>query len=71
LQYRKFGYSDQQVYLSNLLKYKIVTKESIIHLLAGNEVRELPENLPDLLNKIGLDIIQFKEIICKHWNISI
>lgn len=69
LQYKKFGYSDQQLFLSNLIKYKIVSKESIIHLLKNNEVTQMPKNIDYLLSKLNINLNDFKSVLHKHWHL--
>jgi hypothetical protein len=69
LQYKKYGYSDQQLFLSNLIKYKNVSKDSILHLFDNNEVTEIPKDLEFLLSKLNVNINDFRDVAKKHWNL--
>ena len=66
--YKKYGYSEKQVFISNYLKYGQIDKEKAKKLLLSEEIKNLPINLIEVLkNYFDISMSQFENCIKKNW----
>lgn len=71
MQTLKFGYSDQQVFLSNLMNYGISKKEDLLPLMRSEEVTQKPDETSELAKIFDLSDEEFSSIVESKWGVKL